>query len=152
MHKEGSAFRNLFNCFAIAVSIGLQYGVPLKKFVDKFTFTRFEPNGVTDHPNIKTATSVIDFIFRVLGMEYLNRTDFLHVMPEGLVTTAAPKAIAGEALPTAAEAAQNEDDAQVSMFSAEQDHRETKASGSNVLSKHLAKMMGDAPFCNQCGH
>lgn len=82
MHKEGSAFRNLFNCFAIAVSIGLQYGVPLKKFVDKFTFTRFEPNGVTDHPNIKTATSIIDFIFRVLGMEYLNRTDFVHVPPK----------------------------------------------------------------------
>lgn len=85
MHKEGSAFRNLLNCFAISVSIALQYGVPLKKFVDKFTFTRFEPNGVTDHPNIKTATSIIDFIFRVLGMEYLNNTDFVHVPPKSTV-------------------------------------------------------------------
>ncbi|HCC49640.1 MAG TPA: vitamin B12-dependent ribonucleotide reductase, partial [Candidatus Jacksonbacteria bacterium] len=82
MHKEGAAFRSLLNCFAIAVSLGLQYGVPLKKYVDKFTFTRFEPNGVTDHPNIKTATSIIDFIFRILGMEFLNRFDFVHVLPE----------------------------------------------------------------------
>ncbi|MBI2604697.1 MAG: vitamin B12-dependent ribonucleotide reductase [Deltaproteobacteria bacterium] len=152
MHKEGATFRSLLNCFAIAISLGLQHGVPLEEYVNVFTFTRFEPQGMVDHPNIKTATSVIDFIFRVLGMEYLNRTDFVHVMPEGLVTTAAPKTIAVEALPAAAEAARNEDDAQVSMFSAEQDHRETKASGSNILSKHLAKMMGDAPFCNQCGH
>ncbi|MDQ2818692.1 MAG: adenosylcobalamin-dependent ribonucleoside-diphosphate reductase [Candidatus Eremiobacteraeota bacterium] len=82
MHKEGASFRSLMNCFAIAVSIGLQYGVPLEEFVDKFVFTRFEPNGFVDHPNIKHATSVVDYIFRVLGMEYLGRTDFVQVKPE----------------------------------------------------------------------
>ncbi len=81
MHKEGAAFRSLLNCFAIAVSKGLQHGVPLKEYVDTFTFTRFEPNGVVDHENIKGATSVVDFIFRLLGMEYLGMTDFLHVQP-----------------------------------------------------------------------
>ncbi|MFO7181667.1 MAG: vitamin B12-dependent ribonucleotide reductase, partial [Pseudomonadota bacterium] len=67
MHKEGAAFRSLMNCFAMAVSIGLQYGVPLETFVEQFTFTRFEPHGVvTGHPNIKFATSIVDYIFRVL--------------------------------------------------------------------------------------
>jgi ribonucleoside-diphosphate reductase alpha chain len=82
LHKEGASFRSLMNCFAIAVSIGLQYGVPLEEFVDKFVFTRFEPNGFVDHPNIKHCTSVVDYIFRVLGMEYLARTDFVQVKPE----------------------------------------------------------------------
>nr|HPM41446.1 vitamin B12-dependent ribonucleotide reductase [bacterium] len=81
MHKEGAAFRSMMNCFAIAVSLGLQYGVPLEEYVDCFTFTRFEPQGVCDHPNVKMATSVIDYIFRVLGMEYLGRTDFVQVKP-----------------------------------------------------------------------
>lgn len=81
MHKEGAAFRSMMNCFAIAVSLGLQYGVPLKEFVDVFTFTRFEPQGAVEHPNIKFATSVVDYIFRVLGMEYLGMTDFVHKKP-----------------------------------------------------------------------
>jgi ribonucleoside-diphosphate reductase alpha chain len=84
MHKEGAAFRSLMNCFAIAVSIGLQYGVPLDEFVSKFTFTRFEPSGRVDHPNIKNATSVIDYIFRLLAFEYHGRTDLVHIMPEVL--------------------------------------------------------------------
>jgi ribonucleoside-diphosphate reductase alpha chain len=88
MHKEGAAFRSLLNCFAISISMGLQYGVPLEKFVDKFIFTRFEPQGPVDHPNIKMATSIIDYIFRVLGSQYLGRTDYLHVKPE--ITTATP--------------------------------------------------------------
>ena len=78
MHKEGAAFRSMINCFAIAVSKGLQYGVPLEEFVDTFTFVRFEPQGmVTGHPNIKMATSIIDYVFRVLGLEYLGRTDLV---------------------------------------------------------------------------
>src|SRR5690606_21314022 len=82
MHKEGAAFRSMINSFAIAVSKGLQYGVPLKEYVDTFTFVRFEPQGmVSGHPNIKLATSVIDFVFRVLGMEYLGRTDLVQVAP-----------------------------------------------------------------------
>lgn len=79
MAKEGATMRSLLNCFAIAVSIGLQYGVPLEEFVDKFIFTRFEPAGMVDHPNIKNSTSIIDYIFRALGYEYLGRTDLVHV-------------------------------------------------------------------------
>ncbi len=85
MHKEGAAFRSLMNCFAIACSLGLQYGVPLEEYVDAFTFTRFEPNGmVAGHPNIKMCTSIIDYIFRELAVSYLGRNDLAHVMPEDL--------------------------------------------------------------------
>jgi ribonucleoside-diphosphate reductase alpha chain len=80
MAKEGATMRSLSNCFAIAVSIGLQYGVPLEEFVEKFVFTRFEPSGMVDHPNIKSTTSIVDFIFRSLAYEYLNRTDLVHVL------------------------------------------------------------------------
>ncbi|MDQ2684108.1 MAG: vitamin B12-dependent ribonucleotide reductase, partial [Chloroflexota bacterium] len=83
MHKEGAAFRSMINCFAIAISKGLQYGVPLEEFVETFTFTRFEPQGmVSGHPNIKMATSIIDYVFRVLGLEYLGRTDLTQVPPD----------------------------------------------------------------------
>ena len=85
MHKEGAAYRSLMNCFSIAISLGLQYGVPLEEFVDAFTFTRFEPNGmVTGHDNIKMATSVIDYIFRDLACRYLGRHDLVHVKPSDL--------------------------------------------------------------------
>ena len=124
MHKEGAAFRSLLNCFAISVSLGLQYGVPLEEFVDVFTFTRFEPHGVVDHPHIKRATSVIDYIFRLLGFEYLGRTDFIQVKPETL------------------EAPHQEKSPQ---------ELETSAH-SNALDRQLAGMMGDAPFCPDCGH
>jgi ribonucleoside-diphosphate reductase alpha chain len=80
MAKEGATMRSLMNSFAIAVSVGLQYGVPLEEYVDKFIFTRFEPSGIVDHPNIKTATSVLDYIFRVLAYEYLDRDDLVHVL------------------------------------------------------------------------
>lgn len=81
MHKAGSTMRGMLDAFAIAVSLGLQHGVPLEKFVESLTFTRFEPAGIVDHPNIKMATSVIDYVFRLLGMEYLGRTDFVQVPP-----------------------------------------------------------------------
>ncbi len=84
MHKEGASFRSMVNCFAIAVSIGLQYGVPLEEFASKFTFTRFEPAGMVDHPNIKSASSIVDYIFRLLSFEYSGRTDLVHVTPEEL--------------------------------------------------------------------
>ena len=67
--KEGSTLRSLMNCFAISISVGLQYGVPLEEFVEKFVFTKFEPSGMVDHPNIKTTTSIVDFIFRSLAYE-----------------------------------------------------------------------------------
>src|SRR5688572_7204681 len=88
MAKEGATMRSMLNCFAIAVSIGLQYGVPLEEYVEKFVFTKFDPAGFVEHPNIKSSTSIVDFIFRVLGYEYLNRTDLVHVLdkPEVLNT------------------------------------------------------------------
>jgi ribonucleoside-diphosphate reductase alpha chain len=88
MAKEGATMRSMMNCFAISISIGLQYGVPLEEFIDKFAFTRFDPSGFVEHPNIKSTTSIVDFIFRVLGYEYLGRTDLVHVLdkPEVLNT------------------------------------------------------------------
>ncbi|MFL5338790.1 MAG: vitamin B12-dependent ribonucleotide reductase [Gemmataceae bacterium] len=85
MHKEGAAFRSMTNCFAIAVSLGLQHGVPLEEFVEAFIFTRFEPNGpVAGNPHIKMTTSIIDYIFRELAITYLDRRELAHVTPEDL--------------------------------------------------------------------
>jgi len=82
MHKEGAAFRSLMNNFAIAVSIGLQYGVPLEEFVDAFVFTRFEPSGaVTGNDQVRSATSILDYVFRELGVSYLDRTDLATLDP-----------------------------------------------------------------------
>ena len=84
MHKEGAAFRAMMNNFAIAISVGLQYGVPLEEFVEAFTFTRFEPAGmVQGNDSIKNATSILDYIFRELAVSYLDRTDLAHVKPTG---------------------------------------------------------------------
>ncbi|HCM41501.1 MAG: ribonucleoside-diphosphate reductase, adenosylcobalamin-dependent [Bdellovibrionales bacterium GWB1_52_6] len=146
MHKEGAAYRAMMNCFAISVSLGLQYGVPLKEFVDKFTFTRFEPSGIVEgHANVKMATSIVDYIFRVLGMEYLGRTDFVQVKPS--VDLTAEKGAAAKVYPknpsqlfaTAATSV-------AALASA------ASANGSGTLSGHLAEMMGDAPPCDGCGH
>jgi ribonucleoside-diphosphate reductase alpha chain len=83
MHREGAAFRSLMNCFAIAISLGLQHGVPLEEFVDAFLYTRFEPNGVViGNPNIRMTTSIIDYIFRELAITYLGRTDLQHIDQE----------------------------------------------------------------------
>ncbi len=85
MHKEGAAFRSLMNSFAIAISIGLQYGVPLDEYVDAFTFTRFEPAGpVQGNDAIKNATSILDYVFRELAVSYLDRTDLAHVVPSDI--------------------------------------------------------------------
>ena len=84
MHKEGAGFRAMMNNFAIAVSVGLQYGVPLEEFVEAFTFTKFEPAGmVQGNDSIKNATSILDYIFRELAVSYLDRTDLAHVKPQG---------------------------------------------------------------------
>ncbi|MEE8104451.1 MAG: vitamin B12-dependent ribonucleotide reductase [Planctomycetota bacterium] len=85
MHKEGAAFRSLMNCFAISVSLGFQYGVPIEEYIDAFVFSRFEPNGpVTGNERIKRATSIIDYIFRELAITYLGRDDLGQVLPEDL--------------------------------------------------------------------
>jgi len=92
MHKEGAAFRSLMNNFAIAVSLGLQHGVPLEEYVDAFTFTRFEPNGpVVGHENIKMATSILDYIFRELAVSYLGRYDLAQVQPSQEIDAMGPE-------------------------------------------------------------
>ena len=139
MHKEGAAFRSLMNCFAMAVSVGLQYGVPLETYVEQFTFTRFEPQGVVDgHDNIKLATSIVDYLFRVLGVEYLRRYDLAHVQPVATIqdpaeSRAEESAQAADALPPAA-------------------HGYSADGRSSALDAQLEDMMGDAPVCDGCGH
>lgn len=150
MHKEGASFRSLMNCFAIAVSLGLQYGVPLEKYVDSFTFTRFEPHGMTDHPNIKTCTSVVDFIFRVVGMTYLGRTDFVHVPPAGdaLADKTRQDEVGEQRGQTASSIVSSGKLSSVASESA------AKAFPSSIAvkEKQFEDMMGDAPPCNSCGH
>ena len=92
MHKEGAAFRSLMNNFAIAISIGLQYGVPLDEFVEAFTFTRFEPSGIVEgNEAIKMSTSVLDYIFRELAISYLGRNDLAHAEPADMLPDALGK-------------------------------------------------------------
>jgi ribonucleoside-diphosphate reductase alpha chain len=137
------------NCFAMSVSIGLQYGVPLETYVDQFTFTRFEPQGTVEgHPNVKLATSIVDYMFRVLGVEYLRRYDLAHVKPEETQTPAAstldvpqleaaPASLAHTKTATARSAAMAET---------------LEHGGGSTLDAHLDAMMGDAPVCDVCGH
>lgn len=153
--KEGATLRSLLNCFAIAVSTGLQYGVPLEDYVEKFTFTRFEPAGFVNHPNIKQATSIVDYVFRVLGMEYLGRTDFVQVKPTAdqlhlpLETSVVPSASVREALIKDIAHANAE---AVRMSSAVTPTADRNSDPLNVLNAQLSKMMGDAPLCSTCGH
>jgi len=107
MHKEGAAFRSLMNNFAIAVSLGLQYGVPLEEFVDAFVFTRFEPAGpVSGNDRIKNATSIIDYIFRELAISYLGRNELGHVTPDDTETHALGKGVEAEKVSDGAPAKQ----------------------------------------------
>ena len=149
MHKEGAAYRSMMNCFAISVSLGLQYGVPLKEFVDKFTFTRFEPSGIVDgHPNVKMATSIVDYIFRVLGMEYLGRTDFLQVKPKMTVDLTAEKDAAAHVYPKEPSRELVAAQPQLSLGGV----TEVFGSSADPVNGQLAEMMGDAPPCDSCGH
>jgi ribonucleoside-diphosphate reductase alpha chain len=143
MHKEGATFRSLMNCFAIAVSVGLQYGVPLEEYVEKFTFTRFEPAGmVSGHANIKSATSIIDYIFRMLGYEYLNRTDLVHIITE-------QQGIGGNQF---ADGDHNTDTTNV-YHPAKPVAAESGNGSQRQFSVDLSMgVQSDAPSCNVCGH
>ncbi len=169
MHKEGAAFRSLMNCFAISVSMGLQHGVPLNSYVEAFTFNRFEPNGVVEgHPNIKFSTSIIDYVFRVLGVEYLKRYDFAQVPPveEQLElenptdVSAALRAEGGDRssepppdLVTPPQTLFGFDEAASRPASVPPPPAAGPAPNAhNALDQHMSKMMGDAPMCDQCGH
>jgi ribonucleoside-diphosphate reductase alpha chain len=95
MHKEGAAFRSMMNAYAIAISIGLQYGVPVEEYVDAFTFFKFEPAGfVQSHDRIKSASSIIDFVWRDLGINYIGRDDLAHVTPDDSENTSVGVAVA----------------------------------------------------------
>jgi ribonucleoside-diphosphate reductase alpha chain len=171
MHKEGAAFRSLMNCFAMSVSIGLQYGVPLQTYVDQFTFTRFEPQGIVEgHPYVKMATSIVDYLFRVLGVEYLHRYDLAHVKPETEATqhvgfvgggnkedrvseSEIPMSLAytKEALVrSSSEAETLEQRLPLSAPAREETHEHNAAA--SPLDAQLDAMMGDAPVCDVCGH
>ncbi|HEY4108390.1 adenosylcobalamin-dependent ribonucleoside-diphosphate reductase [Puia sp.] len=168
MAKEGATMRSMLNCFAIAISIGLQYGVPLEEFVEKFVFTRFEPSGMVDHPNIKSTTSIVDFIFRSLAYEYLGRTDLVHVLdrpevantgaedwdiptshdtgnkPElsdvRIVAKASGNIPTGGTQPQAAKTSR----AVTPAFRAD--------NGLEAINAAARSMQSDAPACNTCGH
>ncbi len=148
MHKEGATFRSLMNCFAIAISVGLQYGVPLEEFVDKFTFTRFEPSGmVAGHDNIKSATSMIDYIFRALGYDYLNRTDLVHVITEQNAVIGNPQMIDED---------NNPDESNRMEATSSPAPKAEVTSAEFAAKKPVLDISGgaqsDAPACTNCGH
>ncbi|HEV8271285.1 MAG TPA: vitamin B12-dependent ribonucleotide reductase, partial [Chitinophagaceae bacterium] len=159
MAKEGATMRSMSNCFAIAISIGLQYGVPLEEYVEKFVFTKFDPAGFVEHPNIKSTTSIVDFIFRALGYEYLGRTDLVHVLdkpevlntgtdnwdeiPSGLEYEKAPELSSVRIVGVASNGTQPVK-AQKSVTRAE--------NSMEAMSSANKSMQSDAPACNTCGH
>jgi len=152
MAKEGATVRSMLNCFAISISIGLQYGVPLEEFVEKFVFTRFEPSGMVDHPNIKTTTSIIDFIFRSLAYEYLGRTDLVHVLDKPEVGNTGQEEW-DENSPTIGDRKPELSEVRVLAASPAGNARPAKAAGSMDAVNAAAKsMQSDAPACNTCGH
>jgi len=151
--KEGSTLRSMMNCFAIAVSVGLQYGVPLEEFVEKFVFTKFEPAGMVDHPNIKTTTSLVDFVFRCLAYEYLGRTDLVHVLDKPEIANLGDDiedfkpelSSVRVTAPSGHVAAAKVEKATVKATQAVN-------SGLDALNAANKNMQSDAPACNTCGH
>jgi ribonucleoside-diphosphate reductase alpha chain len=150
MAKEGATMRSLLNCFAIAVSIGLQYGVPLEEYVEKFVFTRFEPSGMVDHPNIKTTTSIIDFIFRCLAFDYLNRTDLVHVLEKPEIANTGTNDWDTTSMPTIGE--QIPEISSVRVVSTSSVKTNAFKAELDAVSAANKSMQGDAPACNTCGH
>jgi ribonucleoside-diphosphate reductase alpha chain len=152
--KEGSTLRSLMNCFAISVSVGLQYGVPLEEFVEKFVFTKFEPAGMVDHPNIKTTTSLVDFVFRALAFDYLDRTDLVHVLnkpevenlgeDEDVTFIGQPELSSVRIV--AQPAIQPQKYLQPVTTNAKNNY------GMDAVNAAAKSMQSDAPSCNTCGH
>ncbi|HEX6145213.1 MAG TPA: vitamin B12-dependent ribonucleotide reductase [Acidimicrobiia bacterium] len=176
--KEGATLKGILSCFAIAVSKGLQYGVPLEEFVDTFTFQTFEPRGMVEgHPNIKMANSIVDYVFRALGVEYLERDELAQVPPNrdgelpeppnGLAVEAGIQldltdAVAEtdvDALKQAAafvDAPESSPNGKVAVQVTEKvlvEEKVTVVAGSAALvDSALKENMGDAPVCSNCGH
>ncbi|HXB42697.1 MAG TPA: LAGLIDADG family homing endonuclease [Puia sp.] len=163
MAKEGATMRSMSNCFAIAISIGLQYGVPLEEFVEKFVFTRFEPSGMVDHPNIKSTTSIVDFIFRALAYEYLGRTDLVHVLDKPEMTNTGTDD--WDEIPTSLEYEKKTPElsdvrivAKAAVKQLTQPIKSQKSAAVRVennmdaVNAAAKSMQSDAPACNTCGH
>lgn len=149
MAKEGATMRSMLNCFAIAVSIGLQYGVPLEEFVEKFVFTKFDPAGFVEHPNIKSSTSIVDFIFRALGYEYLNRTDLVHVLDKPEVSNTGTEDWDEPAKPELSSVRI----VATTPQSVKAQKQSVKAEASlDAVNAAAKSMQSDAPACNTCGH
>jgi ribonucleoside-diphosphate reductase alpha chain len=150
MAKEGATMRSMLNCFAIAISIGLQYGVPLEEYVEKFVFTKFDPAGFVEHPNIKSATSIVDFIFRLLGYEYLNRTDLVHVLDKQEVSNTGAEdwdePITQPELSNIRVVATSPVAAKASRQLSKQENN------LDIVNAAAKSMQSDAPACNTCGH
>jgi ribonucleoside-diphosphate reductase alpha chain len=160
----------VLGCFAIAVSKGLQYGVPLEEFVDTFTFQTFEPRGMVEgHENIKMSNSIIDYVFRALGLEYLDRTDIVQVPPKDKVVQETKPVAKTETAPVAktetAPVAKTETAPVAKTETAPVDKTETTPVAKTetapveqaensvaTVQEVLGDMMGDAPACNECGH
>lgn len=159
MAKEGATMRSMMNCFAISISIGLQYGVPLEEFVDKFAFTKFDPSGFVEHPNIKSTTSIVDFIFRVLGYEYLGRTDLVHVLdkPEVLNTGTddwddVPSGLDYEKAPELSSVRITRSAVAQPVKNPGITQSIKATSGMDAVNAAARNMQSDAPACNVCGH
>jgi ribonucleoside-diphosphate reductase alpha chain len=167
MAKEGATMRSMLNCFAISISIGLQYGVPLEEFVEKFVFTRFEPAGMVEHPNIKSTTSIVDFIFRALAYEYLGRTDLVHVLdkPEVLNTgnddwDEIPTSLEyekktpelSEVRIVAGKTPKGSDPQAGKMQRSGSTSAKADGNSLDAVNAAAKSMQSDAPSCNVCGH
>lgn len=161
IHKEGASFRSLMNCFAIAVSVGLQYGVPLEEYLSKFCFTRFEPSGMVEgHDNIKSATSIVDFIFRLLGFEYLQREDLVQIKPADFAKSGKTPIDGYPVKKAKSDAEATNEPTSKTVVQEEKSTKQVAASGIKidadanygVIDSALGEMMGDAPSCDVCGH
>ena len=178
--KEGATLKGVLGCFAIAVSKGLQYGVPLEEFVDTFTFQTFEPRGMVEgHENIKMSNSIVDYVFRALGLEYLNRTDIVQNPPSDVQETvqeATPPPVQEATPPPVQDVVDSSGEVQEveptnstsvdqSMSTNQEVQFVTKLQETEILEatdvstnsvttvqEVLGDMMGDAPACNECGH
>ncbi len=170
--KEGATLKGILSCFAIAVSKGLQYGVPLEEFVDTFTFQTFEPRGMVEgHPNIKMANSIVDYVFRALGVEYLERDELAQVPPDrdlqlpeppsgmavdagiqlDLTDAAAESDVEAVRVAAAFVDAPSSDPGQAVAIQVEE--KATVLAGSAAMvDSALRENMGDAPVCSNCGH
>ena len=177
--KEGATLKGVLGCFAIAVSKGLQYGVPLEEFVDTFTFQTFEPRGMVEgHENIKMSNSIVDYVFRALGLEYLNRTDLVQVPPketpnevsetvepvqeiepvELIQKTETVEPVQEIESPSNVRSNETTAKAQETQFVTkieevkETEVVETVSNSVTTVQEVLGDMMGDAPACPDCGH